>query len=123
MTNRDSSDMTNRDVYEMFYLKDVTLLLLVAFLVRVGYALFFVEPEYLLTEDQGFYAQLAQDLPNNDIFGLMPERAPGYPLFIAAIYILMGEGVWNVILIQILLDSISCVMIALTAQSLFNKGF
>jgi 4-amino-4-deoxy-L-arabinose transferase-like glycosyltransferase len=48
---------------------------------------------------------------------------PGYPLFIAYIYTLFGEGVWNVILIQILLDSISCIVIALMAHSLFGKGF
>ena len=107
----------------MNIVKNSLVIFLLALLIRIGYVVFFVELEYLFTEDQGFYAQLATNLTNNDIFGLMPERVPGYPLFIAAIYILMGEGVWNVILIQILLDSISCVVIALTAQSLFSKGF
>jgi 4-amino-4-deoxy-L-arabinose transferase-like glycosyltransferase len=103
--------------------KDVTLLFLAALLVRVGYALFFVEPEYLLTEDQALYIQLAQQFPNSGFLGVTPERVPGYPLFIAAIYTLFGEGLWNVISIQILLDSISCVVIALMAKSLFGKGF
>jgi hypothetical protein len=96
---------------------------LLALIVRIGYAVFFVEAEYLFTEDQGFYAQLAKNLSNNDIFGLMPERTPGYPLFIAVIYTFIGEGVWNVVSIQVILDSISCVVIALTARSLFIKGF
>ena len=107
----------------MNIVKNSLVIFLLALLIRIGYVVFFVELEYLFTEDQGFYAQLATNLTNNDIFGLTPERVPGYPLFIAAIYILMGEGVWNVILIQILLDSISCVVIALMAKSLFNKGF
>jgi 4-amino-4-deoxy-L-arabinose transferase-like glycosyltransferase len=107
----------------MNIVKNSLVIFLLALLIRIGYVVFFVELEYLFTEDQGFYAQLATNLTNNDIFGLMPERVPGYPLFIAAIYILMGEGVWNVILIQILLDSISCVVIALMAKSLFGKGF
>jgi 4-amino-4-deoxy-L-arabinose transferase-like glycosyltransferase len=103
--------------------KDVTLLFLVALLVRTGYALFFVEPEYLLTEDQALYIQLAQQLPGSGLLGMPSERVPGYPLFIASIYTLFGEGLWNVISIQILLDSISCVLIALMAKSLFSKGF
>jgi len=103
--------------------KDVTLLFLAALLVRVGYALFFVEPEYLLIEDQALYIQLAQQLPDSGLLGIPSERVPGYPLFIASIYTLFGEGLWNVISIQILLDSISCVVIALMAKSLFSKGF
>jgi len=103
--------------------KDVTLLFLAALLVRVGYALFFVEPEYLLTEDQALYIQLAQQFPNSGFLGVTSERVPGYPLFIASIYTLFGEELWNVISIQILLDSISCVVIALMAKSLFGKGF
>ena len=103
--------------------KDVTLLFLAALLVRVGYALFFVEPEYLLIEDQTLYIQLAQQFPDSGFLGVDPERVPGYPLFIASIHTLFGEEPWNVISIQILLDSISCVVIALMAKSLFNKGF
>jgi len=103
--------------------KDVTLLFLVALLVRVGYVLFFVEPEYLLTEDQAFYIQLAQQFPESGFLGVSSERVPGYPLFIASIHTIFGEGLWNVISIQILLDSISCVVIALMAKSLFSKGF
>jgi len=103
--------------------KDVTLLFLLALLVRVGYALFFVEPEYLLIEDQTLYIQLAQQFPDSGFLGVDPERVPGYPLFIASIHTIFGEGLWNVISIQILLDSISCVVIALMAKSLFSKGF
>ena len=103
--------------------KDVTLLFLVALLVRVGYALFFVEPEYFLTEDQALYIQLAQQLPGSGLLGIPSERVPGYPLFIASIYTLFGEELWNVISIQILLDSINCVVIALMAKTLFSKGF
>ena len=86
--------------------KDVTLLFLLALLVRVGYALFFVEPEYLLIEDQTLYIQLAQQFPDSGFLGVDPERVPGYPLFIASIHTIFGEGLWNVISIQILLDSI-----------------
>ena len=107
----------------MSIIKNSIVIFLFALIIRIGYVVFFVETEYLFTEDQGFYAQLAKNLPNNNIFGLMPERMPGYPLFIAAIYTFISEGVWGVVLIQILLDSISCIVIALTARLLFKKGF
>jgi 4-amino-4-deoxy-L-arabinose transferase-like glycosyltransferase len=103
--------------------KDVTLLFLLALLVRVSYAILFVEIEYLLSEDQMGYIQLAQQLPISGFLGLSPERVPGYPLFISSIYSIFGESVWNIISIQILLDSVSCVVIALMAKSLFVKGF
>jgi 4-amino-4-deoxy-L-arabinose transferase-like glycosyltransferase len=103
--------------------KDVTLLFLAALLVRVGYALFFVEPEYLLIEDQALYIQLAQQFPESGFLGVIHERVPGYPLFISSIYTVFGESLWNIISIQILLDSASCVVIALIAKSLFGKGF
>ena len=103
--------------------KDVTFLFLLALLVRVSYAILFVEIEYLLSEDQMGYIQLAQQFPESGFLGMTSERVPGYPLFISSIYTVFGESLWNVISIQILLDSASCVVIALMAKSLFGKGF
>ena len=103
--------------------KDATLLFLLALLVRVSYAILFVEIEYLLSEDQMGYIQLAQQFPESGFLGMTSERVPGYPLFISSIYTVFGESLWNVISIQILLDSASCVVIALMAKSLFGKGF
>ena len=103
--------------------KDGLIIFFLALLVRVGYAFLFVEPEYLFTEDQTLYIKLAQQFPDSGFLGLTPERMPGYPLFIASIHSIFGEVMWNVILIQILLDSISCIMIATIAHLLFDKGF
>jgi 4-amino-4-deoxy-L-arabinose transferase-like glycosyltransferase len=99
------------------------IIFLLALLVRTGYVLFFVELEYLFSEDQVGYVKLAQQIKDSGFLGLSSETVPGYPFFISSIYDLFGESVWNVVLVQILLDSISCVMIALMAKSLFNKGF
>ena len=103
--------------------KDAALLFLLALLVRVGYTILFVEIEYLLSEDQMGYVQLAQQFPESGFLGMTSERVPGYPLFISSIYTAFGESLWNVISVQILLDSISCIVIALIARSLFGKGF
>ena len=94
-----------------------------ALLTRIVYAFLFVESEYLFTEDQAIYIELAQNLTDSGILGLTPERTPGYPLFIASIYSIFGEATWNVVLVQILLDSISCIVISIIAYSLFDKGF
>ena len=103
--------------------KNALIIFFLALLVRVAYIIFFIESEYLFTEDQSLYINLAKQFPNNGFLGLDPERMPGYPLFIAYIYGIFGEVVWNVILIQILLDSITCVMVATIAYLLFGKGF
>ena len=104
-------------------IRDYIAVLLIAVLVRGVYAYFFVELEYLTVEDQMFYLQLSQQLPESGILGIMPERLPGYPLFLAFINIIFGQNIWNIILIQIILDSISCSVIALIANLLFGKGF
>ena len=103
--------------------KDVTFLFLLALLVRIGYAFFFVESAYLITEDQMGYIQLAQQLPDSGFLGLNLERVPGYPLFLAIINNIFGDNIWNLIAVQIVLDSLSCVMIGLLAQTIFLKGF
>jgi hypothetical protein len=106
-----------------FNLKSGIWIFFIAFLVRVSYVFFFIEPEYLLIDDQAGYIQLAQHFPNSGFLGVIPERVPGYPLFMASIYTLFGDGSYGVIAIQILLDSISCVVIALMAHSFLGSRF
>jgi len=94
-----------------------------ALLIRTGYAFFFVETEYLVTEDQALYIRLAQEFSISGFLGVTPERTPGYPLFVSFINNIFNGSLWNVIIVQIILDSVSCVVIAIMAKSLFNKGF
>ena len=72
--------------------KDAALLFLLALLVRVGYTILFVEIEYLLSEDQMGYVQLAQQFPESGFLGMTSERVLGYPLFISSIYTAFGES-------------------------------
>jgi len=104
-------------------IKDSLILFLVAFIVRAGYVFFFVESEYLFTEDQVQYIQLSQQLHKDGLLGLSLERVPGYPLFLAVINDIFGDNIWNLIAAQIVLDSLSCVMIGLLARDIFLKGF
>ena len=93
-----------------------------ALLIRTGYAFFFVETEYLVTEDQALYIRLAQEFTTSGFLGVTPERTPGYPLFVSTINNLFDGNLWNVVIVQNILDSISCIVIALMAKSIFNKG-
>jgi len=104
-------------------LRNGTMLFLVALLIRISYVYFFVELEHLSTEDQAMYIQLAKNFSNSGFLGMTTERVPGYPFFISIIYSLFGESAWNVIFIQSILDSITCIVIALMTKLLFNKGF
>ena len=104
-------------------IRDGLWIFFLALLVRIGYAIFFVETEYLVTEDQALYIHLAQEFSISGFLGVTPERTPGYPLFISIINNIFSGNLWNVVIVQIILDSISCVVIALMAKSLFNKGF
>jgi len=104
-------------------IRDGLWIFFLALLVRIGYAIFFVETEYLVTEDQALYIHLAQEFSISGFLGVTPERTPGYPLFISIINNIFSGNLWNVVIVQIVLDSISCVVIALMAKSLFNKGF
>jgi len=95
----------------------------IAFLIRIGYVVLFVEIEYLVIEDQSLYIQLAQEFLVSGFLGVTPERTPGYPLFLSIISNTSNDSLWNVVIIQIILDSVSCVIIALMAKSLFESGF
>ena len=104
-------------------IRNSIILFFVSLLVRLCYILFFVEYEYFLIEDQAVYIKLAQQFIEVGVAGLDSERVPGYPLFLSAIYTLFSESLWDIVIIQILLDSITCVVVALMAVSLFEKGF
>jgi 4-amino-4-deoxy-L-arabinose transferase-like glycosyltransferase len=102
--------------------KDSIVVLFLALSIRAIYAIFFVEPEYLIAEDQILYIRLAQQISESGFLGLTTERVPGYPLFLSTIYTLFGKDLWNVVLVQIFLDSLSCVLVGLTAHSVFGRG-
>jgi hypothetical protein len=104
-------------------IRNSVILFIIALLIRILYIFFFVEAEYLLIEDQGGYAQLGQQFTESGFLGGAPERVQGYPFFISLVYSLFGENLWNVILAQSILDSISCVIIAIMATSIFKRGF
>ena len=98
------------------------IIFLTAIAVRFSYVFFFVRPEYLLLEDQGQYIKLALDFSNTGFLGITPERVPGYPSFLSLLYSIFGEKQQYIIVIQAIIDSVSCVFIGLLAQLIFSRG-
>jgi len=50
------------------------------------------------------------------------ERMPGYPLFLAGVLSLFGGSLLSVVVIQILIDSLSCVLIYRLGETLWKGG-
>jgi len=83
--------------------------------------LWFLHHPMPLDDDTGVYAELATNLFHHGIYGLQGDagiaptliRLPGYPLFLALIFSLFGQGNFHAVLLaQIAIDLFSCWLIA-----------
>ena len=104
-------------------IKKILFVFLVALIMRIVYAWFFVDASNLILEDQMMYIQLAQQYPSTGFLGVTSERVPGYPLLVSTIYNLFGENNMAVVMVQIFIDSLTCVIIGLIAESVISRGF
>jgi len=96
---------------------------IVALIIRISYAWFFVEESNLFLEDQMMYIQLAQHYPLTGFLGVTSERMPGYPFLVATIYNIFGESNMAVVMMQVLIDSLACVVIGLIAETVVYRSF
>ena len=86
-----------------------------------------VETQVILQFDAHLYHQLASTLIESHRFAYSstgpPEalRTPLYPLLIAGFYLLFGHKPWIVLLVQILIDTLSCFLLLLTLSRLFDQ--
>ena len=85
-------------------------------------------PQVILQPDSKMYVSLAQGLRQYGEFCLVsnPEQAhvdrvPGYPFFVAGLLWLFGGSLIAVVAVQVVLDSLSCVLIYSLAE-LFWEG-
>ena len=104
-------------------IKKILFVFLVALIMRIVYAWFFIDTDYLVLEDQMMYIQLAQQYPSTGFLGVTSDRVAGYPLLVATIYNLFGENNMAVVMVQIFIDSLTCVIIGLIAESVISRGF
>ena len=86
----------------------------------VNVVLFPLSPEVLLAEDGILYWNGADALLTHGVSGIdqlarlieSSERAPGYILFLAGIRSIFGDSMTTILIVQSILDSVSCVLIA-----------
>ena len=94
-----------------------------ALILRVIYIWLFVEEDNLKLEDQMMYIKLAQINPSHWFLGGSVERMPGYPIFLSTIYNVFGENNVAVVVVQAIIDSLTCVVIGLIAELIVPRGF
>ncbi len=112
-------------------IKKVLFILFLALVVRIVYAWFFIEADSLILEDQRMYIQLGKAMaktgdflqPANNGYTVVTDRVPGYPALLAIVYTLFGENNMNVVAIQVIIDSLTCVIIALITRLIIPGGF
>jgi len=84
-------------------------------------------PQVILQPDSRMYVSLAQGLRQHGThcYPDRPEhpdveRMPGYPLFLASVLWLFGGSLLPVVVIQIILDSLSCVLIYRLGETIWK---
>ena len=102
--------------------------LLVAFLVRLVYIIAFKD-HILIFQAEVFgdtrqYVLMAENLLSGKGLMISPAllayRPPLYPVFLSGIYYLFGNGYWPIRIAQIILDSLSCIMVYILGRRIFN---
>ena len=110
--------------------KKLIIVFLLALILR-GIVFVFVasDPQVVLQPDSKMYVLLAQGVLQYGRFAYAGspqkpnvERMPGYPFFLSEIWRIFGQGFMAVIWIQILIDSLSCVLICLIAEKFMEKA-
>ena len=104
--------------------------MLAALFVGVALRLYFVIKAPLMTNDTVLYGDLAKNLVERHVYGFTVAdhaprptliRVPGYPLFLASCFVIFGVGKYQAVLwVQLLIDLLSCCIIADLARRLWG---
>jgi hypothetical protein len=97
-----------------------------AMLAGLALRIFFIAHRPFYSGDTHFYEELARNWLDHGVYGLflqgqlMPVdmRMPGYPAFLAAVYAVLGRTRTAVLLVQAVLDLITCYVVAMIAARL-----
>lgn len=101
----------------------IMLILGCAFFVRLAVIFFFNPP--LLQDEKDYYA-IAQSIYQGNGFSLEGEptayRAPFYPVFVAFLFRISGDTILPIKIIQVIADTISCLILFLICTRFFSKS-
>ncbi len=97
-----------------------------ALLAGLALRLFFLWRFPFVAPDSKVYEELARNWLDSGVYGLFIDgrltpvdvRAPGYPFFLAAVYVILGRSRLAVMLAQALVDLLTCVLTAELAARL-----
>ncbi len=102
----------------------VLLIVLTAVVVRLAYVVLIVGADSAPTYDGIGYDILGVNLLQTGIYGSERPtafRPPGYPLFLAAIYLVFGHDFAAVRLVQVGVDALTCALTFAVGARLFNR--
>ena len=92
-----------------------------AFLLRFAYCLLFQDNilyiEQNIFGDTQSYANLARSILDGRGLNGSAFRPPVYPVFLAGVYFLFGEGYWPLRVIQIIISSFTCMLVYLLGKN------
>jgi 4-amino-4-deoxy-L-arabinose transferase-like glycosyltransferase len=91
----------------------------IALLIRVTFILTLQDGFYF--PDSISYSGAAVKLINNGELGEIYDRPPGYPVFLAAIYLLFGESILAIRMVESMLGAFLAVIIALIGDRIGGK--
>jgi 4-amino-4-deoxy-L-arabinose transferase-like glycosyltransferase len=125
--------MSTMKIFDQVKVKKIFFIFIVALIIRVLYAWFFIDASNLTHEDQELYINLGKIMAKTGSF-LQTEgpeytadwaisRMPGYPQFLAVVYGIFGENNMAILGVQFFIDSLTCVIIGLIAESMIARGF
>ena len=102
-----------------------------AVVLGVALRLYFVVKAPLMTNDTVLYGDLAKNLVERHVYGFTVPggaprptliRVPGYPFFLAACFTVFGVGKYQAVLwVQMVIDLLSCCMMADLAQRVWGE--
>ena len=89
---------------------------------RLIYILLFFEATGAVTEDSPEYLRLASQFETKGFLGDYGHRTPGYPVFLAFLDYFGAKTLLFIVFIQVVLDSLTCVITALIYKQFFSRG-
>ena len=122
-----TADIETQNYWRIDSLNSFVLIFFVALVIRfVNLAISDFSPDVMLLEDAAMYwttatsEQTFLDSAHLAIFS-QTERMPGYFIFLAAIVSIFGDNFLPILVIQSIIDSITCVMIGALGYYIYPK--
>ena len=118
MKNNYHSILPHRNIFLLTGIFILSLLLRAVHLIQLKSTPLFA----FFAGDSSTYHELALEiLKGNFLDQASLHLSPLYPFFIAAVYKLTGKGIVAVSLVQIILDSLTCLFLYFISLKIFNK--